>query len=505
MLRNSARRVPDREALVGGWDAYAERPRLSYRELLRRAEHIGGALAARYAKGTHIAVWSPNSLDWVVLQMAAALAGLPLVMLGPNLRRPEAAYILGHSQSVAVFAAGVYRDSDLHGIAVDLKADLPALENVYPLGALTEFENGSLSLPEVTPDECALILYTSGTTGSPKGVLLSHRAIVTTGRTGAEVIGAPGRWLLSLPLASVGGSVFAVMGAFADQSTLVVMRDFDPALLIRLIDEERITFFNGPTTVHLRILDHPAMAAASFDSLKSVTCGGSTVNASLIERIEAEYGAECLTSYGLSEASGTVNLIRPGERLLLKSTTVGRPIPEVEVSIRAPESRLPLPAGSTGEICVRSPGTMIGYFAMPEATGATIEADGWLRTGDLGSIDDAGYLTVTGRLKDMIKRGGHNVYPREVEDLLARHPAVAESAVFGLPHPELGEEIAAAVRLRSGQAVDGETLSGWLFPQIAPYKIPRTWHFVDSFPTNANGKIQKFRLRELFSHRSAEP
>jgi len=241
------------------------------------------------------------------------------------------------------------------------------------------------------------------------------------------------------------------------------------------------------------------MAEADLGSLKAVTCGGSTVPPALIEQIEARFGAQCLTTYGLTEASGTVTLIRPRETALKKSQTVGRAIPGVEIEVRSLETRAALPSGEIGEICVRSPGNMTGYFAMSEATAAAFELDGWLRTGDLGCLDEAGFLSVTGRLKDMVKRGGHNVYPREIEDLLARHPAVAEVAVFGIPHRELGEEIAAAVRLTPGVQADGPALREWLFSQIAPHKIPREWRFVDAFPVNANGKIRKFELQRRFA------
>jgi fatty-acyl-CoA synthase len=500
VLRSAAAEQPDRVALIDGYGSYTDRRRITYGQLLTLAESGARMLAARYCKGTHIAIWSPNSIDWVILQYAAAFAGLPLVMLNPNLRPAEVAYILEHSRSAAVFTTERYRDSEMLKIISDLQPSLPDLKGVFLVDELDNLGDVASELPEVLPGDWALLQYTSGTTGKPKGVLLSHRSIVNIATAGALGLGLPtgSTWLLVLPLASVGGSVFAVLGALACASALVVMREFDPARMIGLIDEEQVAFFNSPPTVHIRLLEHPDMRAASFASLKAVTIGGSIVSAALIEKIESVFGAECLTTYGLTETSGTVALIVPGDSLERKCTTAGRVLPGIEVQIRSPETREPLARNSTGEICVRSVGNMGGYFKMPEATATAVNEEGWLHTGDLGTVDDSGYISITGRLKDMIKRGGHNVYPREIEDVLARHPAVAESAVFGIPHPELGEEIAAAVRLVQGSSVTGEDLREWLFSQIAPHKIPRVWHFVDSFPTNSNGKIQKFELKRIF-------
>ena len=500
VLRSAAARHPDRIALIDGSVNQVGRRRMSYRQLLARSEKGARALCGLYAPGTHIAVWAPNSIDWVVLQCAAALAGLPLVMLNPNLRPAEVDYILRHSESAAIFTCLKFRDSEMLKIVTDLQLGLPNLKDVFLVEDLDDFAEGPQLPPRILAGDWALLQYTSGTTGKPKGVLLSHRSIVNIATIGAVDMALPpaATWLLVLPLASVGGSVFAVLGALSTVATLVVMREFDPARMIRLIDEEQVTFFNGPTTVHIRILEHPDMRNASFASLKAVTCGGSTVTASLIEEIESRFGAECLTSYGLTETSGTVTLIPPGDNLERKCSTVGRPIAGIDIQIQSIDTRQHLAPGQSGEICVRSIGNMGGYFNMPEATAMAVDEAGWLHTGDLGTVDEAGYVLITGRLKDMIKRGGQNVYPREVEDVLARHPAVAESAVFGIPHRHLGEEIAVAVRLVPASAVTSEELKQFLFDRVAPHKIPRLWHFVDGFPTNANGKIQKFELRRLF-------
>jgi fatty-acyl-CoA synthase len=504
MLRDAATKYPDRTALVDGSVPLEQRRRISYAGLLQRAESAARALVARYPAGTHIAVWSPNTVEWVILQMAAALAGMPLVLLNPNLRRPEVQYILEHSQSKAVFAARRFRDSDMMEIVQSLQSELPDLRDIFLLESLKDLPTADVALPEVTPQDCALMLYTSGTTGKPKGVLLAHRGITEIGTLGARPMRLPdpARWLLILPLASVGGSVYAVMGALCDAATLVVAGEFDAGRMVRLIDEEKISFFNAATTIHIRMLEHPAMAEASLESLKGVTIGGSTVSPSLIEQIEADYDAECFTTYGMTETSGTVALISPGDSIQKKAYTAGRPIIGVEVEIRDIATGQALPAEAEGEICVRSIGNLMGYFRAPEETAKAIDNEGWLRTGDIGALDQDGFLKITGRLKELIKRGGHNVYPREIEDVLVCHEAVAECAIFGVPHRELGEEIAAAVRLVSEGSVDGDTLRSWLFQQIAPHKIPRLWFFVESFPTNANGKVQKFELRRIYS---AEP
>lgn len=505
-LRAAVRLQPDRIALIEGSADHSTRTRISYADLLARSERIARALAGRYAKGTHIAIWAPNSVEWVVVQMAAALAGTPLVMLSPNLRGPEVAFILRNSDSRAIFTVERYRDNAMADIVLGLRDEIEGLEDVFLIDDLATLD-GTAALPEIGAEDNALVQYTSGTTGTPKGVLMTHRGIVTIGRDGAIPMGLPegSVWLLVLPLASVGGSVFAMMGALTSLSTLIVMREFDASLMARIIEEERVNFFNAVTTVHFRLLEHTGTNPESFASVRAITCGGATVPTSLIERIERQYGAACLTTYGMTETSGTVVMSTPDDSFERKSMSAGRTVPGVSVEIRDLETGARLPAGGIGEICVRTPGAMSGYYGMAEATAAVLDQHGWLRTGDLGRLDADGYLSITGRLKEMIKRGGHNVYPREVEDLLVRHPAVAEAAVFGIDNDELGEEIAVAIRLRTGAAADGAALRDWLFPQIAPYKIPRAWHFLDSLPTNANGKVQKFELRKRFDPKTAVP
>jgi fatty-acyl-CoA synthase len=502
LLRTVAHRLPERIALIEGGPSRPHRRRLSYARLLALAESGARDLLRRFPAGTNMAVWAPNSLDWIILEFSCALAGLPLVMINPALTGHEAAYILRQSRSAALFVAPQYRDNPLARRVEEIKSGLPDLQFVADLQTWsstldTPSPPGAPELPVVQPEATAAIQYTSGTTGKPKGSMQSHLAAVNVARGLTAQLQTPrgSVWLLPLPLYSVGGSMFKVIGTLWNEGTLVIIPDFDAGLILQLIEEEGVAFFSAVPTMYLRILEHPDLQHRDLHSLAALCCGGSTVPEELVQKIERAFGAEYIMMFGLTEMCGTVCQTVRGDTTFHKARTIGKPLPGIEVKIISTETAETVSVNTPGEICVRGVGRMQRYFEMPEATLATIDSEGWLHTGDIGTIAEDGYCTITGRLKDMIRRGGMNIYPREIEDVLATHPAVAEAVAFGIADDHWGEQVAAAVRLRPGSHASTQELETFLREHIARHKVPRFWDFVERMPVNAMGKVQKDILR----------
>jgi fatty-acyl-CoA synthase len=504
LLRGVARRLPERVALIEGGPDRQDRRRLTYRQLLDLAECGATELLSRIPAGSNVAIWAPNSLDWVILEFACALAGLPLVMINPAFTGHEAGYILRQSKSVVLFVAPQYRDNPLARRAEEIRHELPDLEVVADLQswshALSTNSGVARELPLVRPDSTAAIQYTSGTTGKPKGAMQSHLAAVNVARGLTAQLQTPkgSVWLLPLPLYSVGGSMFKVIGTLWNEGSLVIVPDFDPGLILQLIEEEQVAFFSAVPTMYLRLFEHPDFARRDLRSLVALCCGGSTVAEDLVQKIERVYGAEYIMMFGLTEMCGTVCQTVRGDTTFHKSRTIGRPLPGIEVKIVSTETGETLGVNTPGEICVRGVGRMQRYFDMPEATSAAIDAEGWLRTGDIGTITEDGYCTITGRLKDMIRRGGMNIYPREIEDVLVTHAAVAEAIAFGVADDHWGEQVVAAVRLRPGASASAQDLETFLRERLARHKVPRAWDFVERMPVNAMGKVQKNILRDEY-------
>jgi len=503
LLREVAAGEPDRVFLVDGTGDRETRARLTYADVERRALRVAHFLASEFTPEENIAVWAPNSLEWVLLELGAALAGVTLVMINPAFRQDEVAYVLRQSRSVAVFLVDNYRDNPMGEIIAALRPELPRLRNVYRFEdwyGLMESDR-SRPLPRVMPHQSVMIQYTSGTTGKPKGAVLSHHGVLNTSQLTVKRIRLSQHsiWLLATPLFHTGGSVYCLLGTLFNRGTLVIMPTFDPALLIRLVEEEKVNYFQSVPTLHLRVLEHPEFSTARVASLIGIGSGGTTVAEELVHRFESEYDAEYFMIFGQTELSSTTTHTCRGDTVAHKARTIGLALPQIEMKVVDPETGATVMRGAAvGEICVRGFSVMKQYFDMPEQTAKTIDADGWLHTGDLGCMDDDGYMRITGRLKDMIIRGGENIFPREIEDVLATHPAVGEAAVIGVPDREWGEQIAAVVRLRSGCTVDCSELEQFLRQRIARHKIPRRWHFVDEFPLTPSGKIKKFVLRDTY-------
>lgn len=501
-LRAAATSYPDQIALVDGVADPAARRRWTYAALLADAERLARALLARFAQGEHLAVWAPNSAEWILLEYGAALAGLTLVTVNPALQEAEVAYILGQSQAVGLVFAPEYRGTSLASIVGAFRPGLPRLREAIPLTDWDGFlASGSpeQALPPVTPDDIAQIQYTSGTTGFPKGALLHHRGLTNNARLFARRLGAApgGVWVNPMPLFHTAGCVMAALGCLQTGGAQVVVPGFDPALVLDLFDTERGSFAILVPTMLLALLEHADLAWRDHAALRALVTGGAPVSADLVRRVEAAFAVPLTTVFAQTEASPVITHTRPDDTAAERASC-GAPLPQTEVKIIDPATGAIVPPGTIGEICTRGYHVMRGYFDMPEQTARAIDAEGWLRTGDLGALDERGYCRVTGRLKDMIIRGGENIYPSEIEAVLARHPGIADVAVVGVPDAYWGEQVAAFVRPATDPAPPVEELEAFVLGTLARFKRPRHWVFVSRFPQTASGKVQKFVLREAF-------
>jgi len=502
LLREAVAAAPDRTALVAGVPDAAGRRRWTYAQLLADAERTARALLGRFERGERVAIWAPNIPQWVIFEMAAGLAGIVLVAVNPAYRPAELTYVLRQSRSSGIFFMREFRGNPM---AASVEQARPELEDLREAVSFDEWDDfvatGSTNraLPVVRPDDPAQIQYTSGTTGFPKGAHLHHRGIVNNARFTAERFEVPdgASWLNPMPLFHTGGCVLAALGALWARATHIPVVAFDPGLVLELIETERVDVMGGVPTMLIAMMEHPDFTTRDLSSLRSVLSGGATVPAELVRRIESTLGVRFGIVYGQTEASPVITQTRLDDTPADKAETIGQPQPQQEVKVVDPVTGAIVPPGAVGEICSRGYNTMLGYFEMPEATAETIDGEGWLHTGDLGTMDERGYLRIEGRLKDMVIRGGENLYPREIEELLFTHPAVADVAVVGVPDDTWGEELAAVVRRAPGHAeVTEQELRSFVRERLAPQKAPRLWAFVDELPLTPSGKVQKFVLRE---------
>ncbi|HVW33996.1 MAG TPA: AMP-binding protein [Acidimicrobiia bacterium] len=505
VLRDAAREAPDRVALVEGVPDAAARRRWTYAELLADAERAAYALRSRFEPGEHVAIWAPNIPEWVILEFGAGLAGVTLVTVNPAYKPPEVRYVLTQSRSSGLLMVPEWRGNPMAEALGSVRAELPNLREVVDLTAFEEFlasgdahRSGGAKLPEVTPDDPAQIQYTSGTTGFPKGARLAHRAITNNARLSMArmTFGADDVWINPMPMFHTAGCVVATLGPVQARGRIVIAPWFDPTLLFDLIEQERCTASLLVPTMLVATLEHADFPNRDLSSMRSMVSGGATVPAELVRRVEKEMGVAFDIVFGQTESGPVISQTMPSDSPEDTAGTLGRPLPQTEVSIRDVGTDAILPIGEVGEICTRGYLVMQGYFEMPEATAAAISDDGWLRTGDLGTMDERGYTRIAGRVKDMIIRGGENIYPREIEDLLFGHPAIAEVAVVGVGDEKWGETVAAFLRPVAGATIDVNELFDFCREHLAAFKTPRTWVVVDQFPTTASGKIQKYVLRD---------
>lgn len=470
---------------------------LSYEQLSSRARAVAEGLLEFLAPGDRLGVWSANTPNWIVAEIGAALAGVVLVPLNPALTAREAAYLLSSSGAGAVLAGDPWRDRDLLANATAVTADLPSRPAVLPLerwcDQLGEPTGGAL--PRVEPGDALRIQYTSGTTGTPKGVLITHFMGVNIGPISFRGLGLDSTDVVCAPLPfhHVGGSICQSLGALLTGATYVLLPQFEPKSALRLIERTGTTFFGGVPTMVVAMLEACNGMPGDLPRLRSMMLGGSDVSPALITEVEAAFEVEVFNGYGQSESPSALQT-RPGDSARVKAQTIGRANEHHEIRIVDPATGMTAPPETVGELCIRSRLNMAGYWE-EHATGSSsaIDDDGWLYTGDLASIDEEENVTLRGRLRDVIIRGGENLYPAEVEAVLAGHPSVAEIAVVAGPDPRWGQVPVAFVR-PTGDSIDPDALEAYAREHLASFKVPRTWRQVPEFPLTASGKIQKFQL-----------
>ena len=502
LLREAAEDCPERPALITGDSDPADRRQWTYAELYADALVVARALGERFEPGERIAVWAPNIPEWILLEFGSALAGTILVTVNPAYQPEEVAYVLGQSRSAGIFVLPHYRGNAMLESVEKVRGQCPDLREVIRFDEWADFmESGRKSeaeLPQVSPGDACMIQYTSGTTGFPKGALLHHRGLVNNGAHTIDRMGVDegAVFITSMPFFHTGGCVLCVLAAVSRKVTQVVIEQFEPGLVLEMIEVFGAQAMAGVPTMLIAMLEHPDFARRDLSTIRSINSGGSTVPEALVARFEKELGANFTIVFGQTECSPVASMTRPEDTVEDKGNTLGPPMPHVEVKIIDPESGETLPLGAMGEYCTRGYHVMHEYFDMKEATAETIDAEGWLHTGDLCSMDERGYTKIEGRIKDMIIRGGENIYPREIEDVLFQHDDVAEVAVVGLPDERMGEVVGAFLRPVPGRRILKKTLFDYLREHLSPQKTPTLWFGVNDFPLTGSGKIQKFVLRK---------
>jgi fatty-acyl-CoA synthase len=510
LLDQRATQSPDKEAVV--YSCYPEfgdllNIRWTYAQYRAQADAVArGLLALDLQKGAHIAIWAINLPEWLLLQMAAARAGLVLVTVNPALRASEVEYILQQGDVQALFFMARVRDHDCLATVRSLVTCGAQQDERRPLLFAQMVEGGKVvsqqalhrRQAEITAQDIAMIQYTSGTTGFPKGVMLSHYSIVNDA---ASVMARWGgsehdRACTAMPFFHVGGCVLAVLGAIYTGATLHPLLAFEASKMMQVISSQRCTTLGAVPSMLQAILQHPDFAHYDLSSLRSVVSGATVVPIYLMEQVKERIGADVAIIFGMTEAAGAVSFTLPDDSFELKSATVGVPIDHVEVKVIDPASGQVVPCGHSGELCCRGFLVMQGYYHMPEKSAEAIDRDSWLHSGDLATLDEQGYVNIVGRIKDMVIRGGENIYPREIEEFLIRHPGIADVQIVGVPDRFFGEELLAVIIARAGIELSEEEVRAYCQGQISHQKIPRYIQFVQSFPVTASGKVQKFVLRE---------
>ncbi|MBN2568818.1 MAG: AMP-binding protein [Deltaproteobacteria bacterium] len=500
VARETAAKVPDRIALVEGVADTPNRRRWTYAQLLAESEKVAVALLTKFEPGERVAVWADNVPEWVLMQIGCALAKVTLVTVNPANRIREIEYLLGQSEAAGVFLIAEYRGHKMLETINQIRDKLPHLREVISFSKFEDFvksgSNSNVAFPTVTPEDPFVIMYTSGTTGAPKGAILTHNGMISCISYMAERAGLnTGVWVNVMPMFHMGGS-FASLGCISQRATHVLAPAFDPILFSQLVEEEKGTFALLVPTMIEMLLSKPECKNYDLSTLETIQSGASKVETALIHRVKAEMNCDMCNAFGQTEAV-SISLTHTDDSPEDKSETIGQPYPQIDVKIGDRETGEVLSLNEEGEICVRGYSVMKGYYNMTEETAKTVR-DRWLHTGDLGSMDERGFLKITGRIKDMIIRGGENIYPAEVENLLMEHPKVAKAAVVGIPNQKWGEEIGAIIIPKSADDLpDPQELHDYCRANITHFKTPRIWAVTNEFPYTATGKIQKFMLKDL--------
>lgn len=475
----------------------------TYAELLADSERLGRALASRHEKGARIAVWANNSPEWLLLELGAALAGVILVTVNPSYQARELKYVLEQSRAEALYYVRSFRGNPMEKIAEEACSDVPAIKRKILLtddAALFEGEDGGV-LPAVSPYDVTQIQYTSGTTGFPKGALLHHEGLVRNARDTMTRGGVrTGDTLMHhMPFFHTTGCAILALGGLSLGTTILLAPMFDPEMIVRVTERERIGAFLGVPTMIVAMIEEVVRTGRDVASVRSITSGGAMVAPELVRKAKDVLGANIQIIYGQTESSPVITMTWRDDSVEDLTRTIGQPLPNVDVSIRDPQTNQVVPLGAQGEICTRGYLVMTGYNDNPEATEQAIDGEGWLHTGDLGTMDSRGYIRITGRVKEMIIRGGENLFPAEIENAMLEHPDIAEVAVVGVPDEKWGEQVACFMRARGDQRPEAAALKAFIRERLSPQKTPVYWVWVDEWPLTGSGKIRKFKLAEQFA------
>ena len=528
LLDEQTKKYPKREALV-----YADRNlRMTYEELNRQSRLVArGLMALGIEKGDHIAVWTTNVPEWVQLQFATGKMGAPIVTVNTNYRASELEYLLKQSDAKTIFLIENYRDHSFINTLQELCPELehcepgnlqsmrlPLLKNVILIGkknypGVLNWADVLAAAKHVTEDqlesrqdmlrhdEVINIQYTSGTTGFPKGVMLSHFNLVNNAVNIAACMNLTheDRLCIPVPFFHCFGCVIGTLAITSSGGTMVPVQEFSPEEVLRTVEKEKCTALHGVPTMFISQLNLQNFSSFNLSTLRTGVMAGANCPIEVMKAVIDKMGMRDITiCYGQTESSPVITQTRVDDPLRLKVETVGRALPNLEVKIVDPDTCEEVPPNVQGELCTRGYHVMLGYYKNPEETSIAIDREGWLHTGDLATMDKAGYVRVTGRLKDMIIRGGENIYPREIEEFLYTHPKIFDVQVAGVPDPLYGEEVAAWLILREDEQATEEEIQAFCQGKIARQKIPKHIFFISSFPMTASGKVQKFKLREDF-------
>ena len=510
LLREIAAKYPNAIAIQEIDDNGQNARTYTYAALLRESEQLAQALSTRFQHGEKIVVWAPNQPEGILMEYACALAGLVLVTANPSFQAKELRYVLEQSGAVALFYVEEFRGNPMAGIAEEASVgngnirEKVLLTNQAAMlrqaNSKRENLNQAKTLPKVSPHDAAQIQYTSGTTGFPKGATLSHRNLHNNARLFADRAGANQQsvWANFMPLFHTAGCATGTLGCLQAGCRMLLIRQFNADILAELIEREGVTTFFAVPTMLVALLESLAKTPRDMTSMHSITSGGAPVAPDLVRNVKAQLGCHFQSAFGQTESSPMISLNHHDVSLDEICTSAGQPLPQCEVSIRSPKDNSVMGIDEAGEICTRSYAVMLGYHANEAATQAAIDTEGWLHTDDLGTLDEKGFIRVTGRLKDMIIRGGENHFPAEIEYVLMTHESVAEVAVVGLPDEKWGEIIAAFVRTENNQPLDEQILHAHCREHLSAQKTPTRWVQVESFPLTGSGKMQKFVLREQY-------
>ena len=500
-LRAVAVDHPDLVAMVEIDDAGEARGKWTYSNLLANSDRLARSLASRFAPGEKVVVWAPNIPEWIFMEYACGLAGLVLVTANPSFRAKELRYVLEQSGAVALFMVDEFRGNPMREIAENATASVEGIREVINLNDEAALHaRGDLEgvLPAVAPDDAAQIQYTSGTTGFPKGAVLSHKNLINNARLYChrKKVGRHSVWANFMPLFHTAGCATGALGCLQAACKMLLIKRFDADIFAKLIEEQGVTTCFAVPTMLFGLLEALERKPRDMSSLEVISTGGAPVPPELVRRVRNRLDCHLLSAFGQTEHSPMIclNPIAATQEKIIE--TAGQPLPQTEVSIQSLEDSRIMPIGEVGEICARSYGVMIGYNDNPGATVAAIDEDGWLHTGDLGTMDAQGFIRVTGRVKDMIIRGGENLFPAEIEAVLVEHSQIRQVAVVGLPDEKWGEIIAAFMLSETPLELHG--LKAYCRKHLSPQKIPTTWVQVPEFPLTGSGKVQKYAIRDKF-------